>query len=186
MARHQSAAHPTGARAVGGGHRRRAGWLWPLLALLALLLLIGLLVALLSGDDDKGGNASSGNQAQQSAPANGNLTAAGQTLTPDTLKAQVGQDASGKNLVVQSVVEGEGFWVGTSQADRVYIEYGGAAGKTEAGFKPDRPGQRVNLDGPVRPAPADPVDTLKLPEADAAKVKEQGAYINANSVQQAG
>lgn len=172
-----------GARPVGDRRRRRAGWLWPLLALLALLLLIGLIVALVGGDDDGGG----GNAQTQRQGGQGiGLSAAGQSLSPTTIKNQIGQDASGKNLVVQSVVEGEGFWVGTSQTDRLYIEYGGAAGKIEEGFRPDRAGRRVTLDGPVRPAPSDPVQTLKLPAADAEVVEQQGAYINANSVQPAG
>ena len=176
-----------GASAVGGGDRRRPAWLWPLLAVLALLLLIALIVALVGGgdDDDDKGNTSTGT----GPAATQNLTAGGQALLPATngaVSQQVGQDASGKGLVVQSVVEGEGFWVGPSVQDRLYIEYGGGAGKTEGGFHPDRAGQEVNLDGPVRTAPSDPADTLNLPSQDASMVKQQGAYINANSVQPAG
>ena len=181
MARDSSTSHGSvGARAVGGAaHRRRPAWLLPLLALLALLLLIGLLIALLGGDDDNG---NAGNR--QSNPAA--LTVGGQPLSPTGIKQQIGQDASGKNVVVQQVIADEGFTVGTSKQDAIYIEYGGAAGKTEGGYHPKQAGERVTLDGPVRPAPADPAETLRLPAAEAARVEQQGAYINANSVQRAG
>ena len=182
MARDSSAHHSVGARAVGGGGaKRRPAWLWPLLALLALLLIAALLISLLGGDDDK--KKSDAGKPQANAAA---LTVGGQPLSPTGIKQQVGQDASGKDVVVQQIIPNEGFFVGTSKQDSVYIEYGGAAGKTEGGYKPKQVGEKVNLDGPVRPAPADPADTLRLPEAEAAKVKQQGAYINANAVQRGG
>jgi hypothetical protein len=181
MARNSASHESVGARAVGGrGGRRRLGWLWGLLALLALLLLVGLLIALLGGDDDGGGDAG------KRGASTGALTVGGQPLTPDGIRGQVGQDASGRNVVVQQVIEGEGFFVGTSRQDSVYVEYGGAAGKAEDGYRPERAGERVTLDGPVRPAPADPAQTLKLPQAEAARVEQQGAYVNANSVRPAG
>jgi len=62
---------------------------------------------------------------------------------------------------VQSVVEDEGFWVGSSALDRVYVEYGGDVGADETqGFAPEV-GDTVDLTGELRPAPADPGKTLK-------------------------
>lgn len=182
MARNSSASHTVGARAVGGGGaRRRPAWLWPLLALLALLLIAALLISLLGGDDDKKKGDSGNRQANAAA-----LTVGGQPLTPAGIEQQVGQDASGKGVVVQQIIPNEGFFVGTSKKDSVYIEYGGAAGKSEGGYKPKQVGEKVNLDGPVRPAPEDPTKVLRLPAAEAAKVKQHGAYINANAVQRGG
>ena len=40
----------------------------------------------------------------------------------------------------------------------------------------------MNLEGPVRPAPQDPAQTLKLDEQDAQLVSEQGGYVNADQV----
>jgi hypothetical protein len=164
-----------------GGARRRPAWLAWLLGLLALLILAAIIIALVGGgDDDK--KKSSGSS---SSAASAQLSAGGQPLLPlptSGLRPLVGKDTVGNGLVVQSIVEGQGFWVGTSQKQRVYIEYGAAAGKTEAGYHPSKVGERVDLDGPVRPAPADPAKTLKLTGPDAALVKTEGAYINANKV----
>ena len=166
------------ARPTGG---RRRGWLPWLLALIALIVLAALLLALLSGDDD--GDRKSGASRSQAATAR--LTVDDQSILPlpqSGLRPLVGKDTVGSGLVVQKIVGGDGFWVGESPQDRLYVEYGGGAGKTEGGFHPDRVGQRVDFDGPVRAAPADPAQTLNLAAGDAARVKAQGGYVNANSV----
>lgn len=172
----------TGAVAQGDGTRkRRPAWLW-LLGLLLLAALIGLLIALLSGGDDK--KKSSG-----STGAQGTLTADGQSLLPPsqdgTLKRFNGRAGEGRAIVVQSIVKGEGFWVGTSQTDRVYVEFGGQVGQNENGFHPTRTGVKVNLTGPVRDAPKDPAKNLKLSSADAQLVQAEGIYINADRVEPA-
>jgi hypothetical protein len=173
-----------GAVPLGGERRRRPAWLAWLLGLLALAALVVLLITLLGGDDEDKGSASSSASRAQTQQA-GTLTSGGQALLPlpdDGLSALVGQDTVGTGLTVQAIVEGQGFWVGTSQSDRLYVEYGGEVGKTESGFKPSAVGERVDLDGPVHAAPANPEETLKLSADDAAQVREQGAYINANKV----
>jgi hypothetical protein len=182
-----------GARAAGDGgpQRKRGGWLWWLLGLLALLLLGALLLGLFNGDDKK---ASSGKQSAQktaapsagAAAGAGSLTAGGTNLLPvpsGGLADFEGRPATGKDVTVQSVVKDEGFWVGSSKQDRVYVEYGGDVGTNEnQGFEP-KVGEHVNLTGPVRPAPANPARTLNLPTADARMVSRQGAYINAEDVE---
>lgn len=80
-----------------------------------------------------------------------------------------------------SVVEGEGFFVGTGPQDQTYVEFGGAVGENEQGEVP-QVGDRVDLAGPVRPSPEDPAQTLNLPAAPATAVREQGAYVNADRV----
>jgi hypothetical protein len=101
-----------------------------------------------------------------------------------------GKPAEGENVRVVSVVESspdaaklQGFFVGTSSRDdRVYIEYGSDVGQSEATFEP-KEGDRVNLTGPVRPAPRDPAKELELDNTEAELVKKQGAFINADRVE---
>ena len=66
---------------------------------------------------------------------------------------------------------------------RVYVEFGGGVGEDEtpADHRPSA-GDRVNLRGGLRPAPADPGRTLRLERADAAVVERQGAFVNASNV----
>ena len=194
----------TGAYSVGEDKRRGGGWWKWLLLLLALLALILVLVLLFSGDDDDE-SASQGvsTTAQESAPSGGSgdeatsgaaagagtLTAAGTSLLSSAggnIEGSVGQDATGENLKVLSVVEDEGFFAGTSEADRVYVEYGGDVGEDEQDSGLPQVGDTVNLTGPVRPAPEDPAQTLNLDAAEAKVVTDQGAYVNAETVEQAG
>ena len=63
------------------------------------------------------------------------LTARSESLLPvpaGGLAAYETETATGKEVTVQSVVvKDEGFWVGTSQRNRVYVEYGGDVGVNE-------------------------------------------------------
>ncbi len=173
----------TGAVAARGGERRRggAGWLKWLLPLLLLAALAALLVALLPGDDDQTSGSATGGSA-------GALTAAGTTLhgnDPGTLTGAIGEKATGDDVRVLAVRRGSGFWVGSSQQDRTFVEWGSAAGGNEnQGFVPTV-GQKVDLTGPVQPAPADPAKTLHIGAADARLVREQGAFVNADQVKAA-
>ena len=93
----------------------------------------------------------------------------------------MGEDADGSGLEVLSLSE-NGFFVGTDETDRQYIEFGGKVGEDEPGSDRPQVGDTVVLRGPVRPAPENPETTLKLSAADAAFVEEQGAYVNAETV----
>ena len=190
-----------GARSVGGGPEKGAGWLKWLVLLLLLLAAVVLLVSLL-GDDDEDTAAtgpavtasdpatpSSGAAGGATASGTGALPAAGQSLlgaSPDVFGGAVGEQASGRGVEVLSVVEDEGFFVGTSPQDRVYVELGGDVGENEqaAAYEP-QVGDRVDLDGEVRPAPEDPGRTLRLEAEDASVVEEQGAFVNASDVREA-
>ena len=180
------------------GRRRRLGWLWALLGLLVVALVAALALGLFDGDDDGGQTAGQGPGAaeQQSAggtatDAGGSMTAGGTSILPPPgggLAEYVGQDATGKSLVVESVVRNaqdndtlEGFWVGSSQQDRVYVEWGGTVGTSEADYTPEV-GEKVDLTGPVRPAPENPETALKLNAADAELVRSQGGFVNADEV----
>jgi hypothetical protein len=202
---------PRGARVLGDDHRRSGGW-WRWLLALLLLLAVIVVVALLScgGGDDEASSGATGavtttaepaSTADRAAPAAGSgdsggsgsdaaagtLTAGGTDVSAASadLAAQVGRTAVGTGVEVQSVVDG-GFFVGTSAQDRRYVEWSGDVGADEPArsFKP-AVGDVVDLRGPVRPAPEDPATTLKLGEADAALVREQGAYVNASTVKAA-
>jgi hypothetical protein len=164
----------SGARRVasrsGGGLRK----LLPLLlGLLLAILLAVLLISLVGGDDDK------------SSSDAGSLTAGTAQLLPPPaggLSAQVGETATGKDALVQSVNGNEGFFVGSSTKDRVYVEWGGDIGENEASkFQPQK-GDKVNLTGPVQAAGPAQLRKLKLSEADAELVRSQGAFVNADRV----
>ena len=166
----------TGSRRVEGSGSGGMRKLLPLLlGLLVAGLLALLLISLIGGDDD-GGN--SGSNA-------GQLAAGGTKLLPppaNGLAAQVGEMANGRDVVVQSVNGNEGFFVGSSATDRVYVEWGGDVGENEASrFRPDV-GQRVNLTGPVQSAGARELAKLKLSSTDAELVRSQGGFVNADRV----
>ena len=65
----------------------------------------------------------------------------------------------------------------------MYVEFGGDVGEDEtaADFRP-APGDRVNLEGELRPAPQEPGRTLRLEQADAQVVERSGAFVNATNV----
>jgi hypothetical protein len=182
--------------------RRGLGWLWPLLALLAAALVAALALGLFAGDDDGGqtGGQGQGTAGQPAAPsaeqdagagAGGSMNAGGTSILPPpggALGDYVGKDANGKSVVVQSVVRNaednntlEGFWVGSGAQDRVYVEWGGTVGSNEADYTP-KVGEKVDLTGPVRPAPENPQTALKLNAADAQLVRTQGGFVNADEV----
>jgi hypothetical protein len=176
----------------GGGPRKRRGWLWGLLGLLALLAV--LLIALLSGGNDENtGGAQPSPSADAAAPAQagdgaaaGSLTARNESLLPvpsGGLGTYETEPATGRQVTVQSVVQDEGFWVGTSSRDRVYVEYGGDVGENEPQNAEPAVGDKVNLSGEMRPAPEHPGRTLRLADQDAQQVSRQGAYINADNVE---
>jgi hypothetical protein len=168
-----------GARRVEGRDRSGGGLrkLLPLLlGLLLAILLAVLLISLIGGDDD------------ESSSDAGRLTAGNATLLPPPaggLSAQIGETAAGKDVVVQSVNGNEGFFVGSSTKDRVYVEWGGDVGEDEASRFQPQAGDKVNLTGPVQAAGAEQLGKLKLSEADAQLVRSQGAFVNADRVREA-
>ncbi len=171
---------PTGAYRAGGpeGESKKGGSVLKklalaLLGLLLLALLIFALIALLGGDDDDGKGDS------------GQLTAEGMELLPPPasgLSSLAGSTAVGKATVVQSVNGNEGFFVGSSASDRVYVEWGGDVGENEPSqFQPEK-GQKVDLAGPLKAATLKEVAKLKLTAGDARFVKSQGGFVNADEV----
>ena len=179
------------------GSRKRGGipWLLVALAVIAAIILVVLLLSCGSDDDKKSAGsttttATSTSGSGQTPPAAGTtagagtLTAGGASLlaaTAPDIKSHIGENAVGEGVKVLST-DGSGFFVGTDESDRQFVEFGGRVGGTEANSEKPAVGDTVRLSGPVRPAPEDPAKTLKL-SADAAQaVTERGAYINANTV----
>lgn len=96
------------------------------------------------------------------------------------LANELGRRAVGNDLRVLAVVPRRGFWVGTSEARRIYVEYGGRVGSNEARNGLPSVGDRVDLIGPVRRAPKDPSRTLRVGPETGALIAAQGGYVNAS------
>lgn len=60
------------------------------------------------------------------------------------LSQYAGKAAKARAVRVQSVPADEGFWVGSSKADRVWVQLTGAAGESPFSVKP---GDHVDFDG---------------------------------------
>ena len=156
------------------GRRGTPWWLWLLIALaIVALLLIGL-TQCGGGNDPNAGSTGSGALATPtvaaapapgSAPApnaaagsgagagNGSVTvdgaavsSVGQVAGPGgELTSAVGKTVTARGVVVQSVPADEGFWLGPSETDRVWVQLGGTG---ESGYVV-RQGDRVEFTGRV-------------------------------------
>jgi hypothetical protein len=142
-----------------------------------------------AGEGDGDDTAAGGTGGAAAGGDGGRLVAGGQDLLPATQAPfggdLVGQRAQGTGVRVQEVVQDEGFFVGTSEQDRVYVEFGGEVGQAEQGAQVTNElqvGDVVDLEGEVRPAPEQPGQTLNLDQADADRVREQGVFVNATEV----
>lgn len=123
------------------------------------------------------------------APIGGTGTAAGSPLVSgeDTLLGlpatgltqYAGQPAVATGVPVESVVADEGFWVGNSPTDRVFVSYAGEdeAGNLEEGVQIEV-GQRLSFNGTVVPLPADVEEVGDVDESEGlAQLQEQGHLI---------
>lgn len=157
----------------GKGRSGRKRLLWVLLALVAVVLLVLLLMKLLGGDEES------------AAPAPGTVTADGQPLVPTPpsgLGSLAGHMAKGTAVVVQSVNGDEGFFVGPTVADRVYVEWGGHVGDSEAPRFQPKVGETVNLIGTVEKVSRSKLKRLGLPINAQDLVEQQGGFIHADTV----
>jgi hypothetical protein len=101
-------------------------------------------------------------------------------IPADGLAPYVGRTVRADGAPVHSVVADEGFWVGTSDVDRVYVLY------QTGGFEspPDiNPGQRVSFIGALQPATGDLAPQFRLTEAEGlGLLRTQGYYVDTASV----
>ncbi len=92
-----------------------------------------------------------------------------------------GRTVRGDGVPVHSVVADEGFWVGTSEVDRVYVIY------QTGGFEspPDvDAGQLVSFLGALEPATGDLAPQFRLTDAEGLSLlRAQGYYISVGSVE---
>ncbi|HZG94584.1 MAG TPA: hypothetical protein VEZ46_07715 [Mycobacteriales bacterium] len=100
------------------------------------------------------------------------------------LEAYAGKEAVGRAVEVQSVVANEGFWVGSSERERVFVFLTPEARNSE-GESPFqvKAGQQVNLTGSVDKLPSDltPFGVDKSEGAD--QLRRQGSYVKATKIE---
>ena len=184
-------------------HKRRGGGcLLPLLGLLLLAAVIVVLFLLLRGDDDSStdsttpagettssvsqsadGGAPSAGASASGGEAAGTVDAGGTALLPvpqSGLAAYSGQDVTGTSVPVESVVSDEGFWVGESQQDRVFVQLDVSG---ESPFKVTA-GQTVSFAGVLRELSGDPLTVGVTDPEGASMLKQQGQYIVASQLQE--
>ena len=175
----------------GGRSRRTAPLAWLPWALLGLLLLTLLVVALLARAADGGGGRAADDTAA-AAPAGGATDAAAPLsvggsavvgLPASRLAALQGQPAQG-SARVESVVADEGFWVGDSAEQRVFVFLTPEARRSagESGFQVE-PGQTVALKGTVKASSPEFARSVGVTDEEGARqLVEQGAYVEATEV----
>lgn len=194
---------PSAVPAGNRPHRRK--WLLPLLLGLVLLIALLLLLSQCGDDDDDTASTSSTPTtaattatAQASASADptasatasagaglaggaaGTVTAGGANLLGAAdLSTYTGQSAVGRAAKVQSVPSDEGFWVGTGEQDRIWIQLTGTGGESDYKVKQ---GDGIDFTGTVAKAAEGFADTVGLTEAEgAAQLTEQGYYVSVPS-----
>ena len=190
-----------------GGRPHRRTWLLPLLlALLALIALLFLL-SRCGGDDDtasttptatatatatgaatstpaspSASGAPAGGQADAGASGEpGTLTAQGANLLADPTAAGLGthdgQEAVGRAVRVQSVPADEGFWVGSGEQDRIWVQLTGTGGESD--YKV-RQGDSIDFTGTVARAAQGYAAEAGVTAAEGAgQLTEQGFYVSA-------
>ena len=168
--------------------RRRGGvpwWVW-LLGLLALGLIGFMIFAGLTGDSEAG-SAGTAAEGAGAAPAEGTVSAEGTDLLPiassdGDLTQYEGRSVEARSVPVESVVSDEGFWVGNSVEERVFVRL---ALEGESGPDVDA-GDRVDLSGTMTSAPDGFAESLGVtPEEGADQLEQQGTYIEANEIEEA-
>ena len=145
----------TGATPAAATRSRRPRWLWALLALLALAILLFALAQCGNSTDPASTTAPAPSNAPagSAAAGQGSLTAGGTSLLPvaqgagpnGELTFQVGKTATAQGVLVQSDPADEGFWVGTSETERVWVQL---SGTDESGYVVQQ-GDRVDFTGQV-------------------------------------
>ena len=175
----------------------RRKWLVPLLlALLAVIVLLLLLSRCGEDDDETASTPATPATATSAAPADpatatasaapsgtaeqGTVSAAGADLlgaaNVANLSANDGREAVGRAVRVQSVPADEGFWVGSSEQDRLWVQLTGTRGESDYKVKQ---GDTVDFTGTVTPAAQGFPAEVGLTDAEgAAQLTDQGFYVS--------
>ncbi len=104
-------------------------------------------------------------------------------LAGGSLTGTTGQPMTG-TARVESVVSDEGFWVGSSTTDRVFVHLTPQARKAngESPFQV-RAGQSVQLRGQLVPVASNPAPLRDVTDREGlGQIQQQGAYVNADDV----
>ena len=168
--------------AVGGAGGGRSPLL-PLLLAIGLVVLLAILIPIVSCGDDDEGSGGDGGVSSAERGSGGSLVSEGASLLgggAPGLREHVGEPARARGVVVLSTTKA-GFFVGTRDSDRQYVEYSSRIGEGEPAQLP-KARTRVDFDAEVRPAPEDPGRTLLLGPTEADTVEERGAFLNAEVV----
>lgn len=128
-----------------------------------------------------GAATASGGAAGDGGAADGQLLAGDQVVLPLTtgstdLSSYAGQAATARTVEVQSVPADEGFWVGSSATDRVWVQLTGAAGESPVTVKA---GDRISFSGgKVVATPAGYATRVGVDAAEgAAQLAAQKAHV---------
>ena len=144
------------------------------IALLAVALVVGGIRPPVAADADGGGQASrTAGRTEEMA-----RTAEGVALLPlpagASLRDLVGQEVAARGVQVQAVSADEGFRVGSSGRDRVWVQLLAARESTLQ----VRTGQRLDFQGRAVANPARFPSSVGVDEAEGARVlEEQGAHL---------
>lgn len=197
---------PGGSSAVGGRPTRRK-WLLPLLLGLALLIALLLLLSQCGGDDDPATSSptptaaapSTAGAAATGAPSGsalagqpagsgttqpqGTVVADGDTvLSADSAAAMSDHkdaQAVGHAVKVQSVPADEGFWVGSSTENRLWVQLTNTGGESDYRVKQ---GDSIDFTGTVKTAAADFAAAAGVTADEGAdQLTRQGHYIAVSS-----
>ena len=127
-----------------------------------------------------GGAAGGGAAGSDAAPQQGTVTAEGTPILPapaEGLGAFADKGAEARGVLVQSVVADEGFWVGATEADRLFVFFAADNAGSESRVKVEQ-GQTISFDAIVKPLPADFAPAFGIDEAEGAgELEGQGHYL---------
>ena len=124
-----------------------------------------------------GNGAGSGGTTAPAAPGASPLVSGDAALLPlpaAGLAAYSGAPAEGRSVTVESVVSDEGFWVGASPAERVFVRL--VTGGVESPVQVEA-GRTVSFTGTVTPNPADVATLGVTADEGAALLTEEGQHI---------
>lgn len=110
----------------------------------------------------------------------GTVTSEGTAILPTPaggLAAYTGKGAQARSVQVQSVVADEGFWIGSSETDRLFVFFAADNAGTESKVQVEE-GQTISFDGMVKPIPQDFTTAFEVDAAEGAdQLRQQGHYI---------
>jgi hypothetical protein len=175
----------------------RPKWLVPLLIGVVVLIALLLLLTQCGGDDDDASAPGTATTAPAAVPSGTATSAAGpaasgQTgeagtvmtggedlmlnLTAAGLKPYDGKQATGNAVEVQSVPADEGFWIGSNETDRLWIQLTDTGGESDYQVKV---GDQVGFTGTVTSAADGFAAKSGLTAAEGAdQLTEQGHYLS--------